>query len=99
MRHAATIDTARLGARRAVTLPGLAVTVGEQIAALRKVAGDKVVARIRRQPDPFIEAIVAGWPRNFAPKRALGLGFKADASFEEIIRIHIEDELGGKWVN
>jgi D-erythronate 2-dehydrogenase len=96
MLHAAGIDLAKVGPRRAVTMPGLAVTVGEQIAALRKVAGDKVVARIRRQPDPFIETIVAGWPRNFAPKRALGLGFKADASFEEIIRDHIEDELGGK---
>ena len=96
MLHAAAIDLAKVGPRRAVTMPGLAVTVGEQIAALRKVAGDKVVARIRREPDPFIEQIVAGWPRNFAPKRALGLGFKADASFEEIIRIHIEDELGGR---
>jgi nucleoside-diphosphate-sugar epimerase len=96
MLHAAGIDLARVGPRRAVTMPGLAVTVGEQIAALRKVAGDKVVARIRRQPDPFIEAIVAGWPRNFDPKRALALGFKADASFEEIIRNHIEDELCGK---
>ena len=96
MQHAAGIDLAKVGPRRAVTMPGLAVTVGEQIAALRKVAGDKVVARIRREPDPFIEAIVAGWPRNFAPKRALALGFKADASFEEIIRIHIEDELAGK---
>ena len=96
MLHAATIDTAKLGPRRAVTMPGLAVTVGEQIAALRKVAGDKVVARIRREPDPFIEKIVAGWPRKFSPKRALELGFKPDASFEDIIRIHIEDELGGK---
>ena len=96
MLHAAGIDLAKVGPRRAVTMPGLAVTVGEQIAALRKVAGDKVVARIRRQPDPFIETIVAGWPRNFAPERALGLGFKADASFEDIIRHHIEDELGGK---
>jgi nucleoside-diphosphate-sugar epimerase len=96
MLRAAGIDLAKVGPRRALTMPGLAVTVGEQIAALRKVAGDKVVARIRRQPDPFIEAIVAGWPRNFAPKRALGLGFKADASFEEIVRHHIEDELGGK---
>jgi D-erythronate 2-dehydrogenase len=96
MLHAAGIDLAKVGPRRALTMPGLAVTVGEQIAALRKVAGDKVVARIRRQPDPFIEAIVAGWPRNFAPKRALALGFKADASFAEIIRHHIEDELGGK---
>src|ERR1043165_9940585 len=87
MLHAASLDLARLGWRRALTMPGLAVTVGEQIAALRKVAGDKVVARIRRVPDPFVETIVAGWPRNFAPKRAIALGFKADASFEEIIRI------------
>jgi D-erythronate 2-dehydrogenase len=94
--HAAALDLAKVGPRRALTMPGLAVTVGEQIAALRKVAGDKVVARIRRQPDPFIEAIVAGWPRNFAPKRAVELGFKADASFEDIVRHHVEDELGGK---
>jgi nucleoside-diphosphate-sugar epimerase len=77
-------------------MPGLAVTVGAQIAALRKVAGEKVAARIRREPDPFIEQIVAGWPRNFAANRALGLGFKPDASFEDIIRTHIEDELGGR---
>ena len=77
-------------------MPGVSVTVGEQIAALKKVAGDKVAARIRREPDPFIESVVAGWPRNFAPARALSLGFKADASFEDIIRIHIEDELGGR---
>jgi D-erythronate 2-dehydrogenase len=96
MRHAATIDTAKVGPRRALTMPGLAVTVGEQIAALKKVAGDRVVARIRREPDPFIEQIVAGWPRKFAAKRALDLGFKPDASFEDIIRIHIEDELGGR---
>jgi D-erythronate 2-dehydrogenase len=96
MRHAATIDTAKVGPRRALTMPGLAVTVGEQIAALRKVAGDKVVARIRHEPDPFIEQIVAGWPRRFTPTRALELGFRPDQSFEEIIRIHIEDELGGR---
>jgi nucleoside-diphosphate-sugar epimerase len=96
MLHAATLDTARLGARRALSMPGLAVTVGEQMAALRKVAGDKVAARIRREPDPFIEKIVAGWPRKFAPVRALELGFKADNSFEEIVGIHIEDELGGR---
>ena len=96
MLHAALLDLARLGWRRALAMPGLAVTVGEQIAALRKVAGDKVVARIRRMPDPFVEGIVVGWPRKFQPTRALELGFKADTSFEEIIRIHIEDELGGK---
>ena len=94
--HAATIDGAKLGPRRNLSMPGVSVTVGEQIAALGKVAGDKVVARIRREPDPFIEQIVAGWPRNFDPKRAVSLGFRADKSFEDIIRVHIEDELGGK---
>ena len=96
MLHAATLDTAQLGHRRGLTLPGLAVTVGEQIAALRKVAGDKVVARMRREPDPFIEKIVAGWPRKFNARRAIELGFLPDDSFEQIIRIHIEDELGGR---
>ncbi|WP_127091757.1 D-erythronate dehydrogenase [Aquabacter cavernae] len=94
--HAATLDTAPMGARRSLTMPGLAVTVGEQIEALRRVAGDKAVALIRRQPDPVIETIVAGWPRRFNAARALALGFTAEASFDEIIRIHIEDELGGK---
>ena len=96
LRHAAAMDLAAVGPRRALTMPGLAVTVAEQIAALRNVAGDAVVSRIRREPDPFVERIVAGWPRRFDARRALALGFKPDASFEEIVRIHIEDELGGR---
>lgn len=96
MLHAASIDTASVGARRAITMPGLAVTVAEQIDSLRDVAGDKVVARIRREPDQFIQKMVAGWPRKFNAKRALQLGFQPDASFAEIIRIHIEDELQGQ---
>jgi len=93
--HAATMDSAMIGARRAITLPGLSCTVGEQIAALRKVGGDQVVARIRHAPDATIQRIVAGWPQNFDAKRAVSLGFKAESTFEEILRVHIEDELGG----
>jgi nucleoside-diphosphate-sugar epimerase len=96
--HAGTMDTARIGPRRNLTMPGISATVGEQIAALKRVAGEKVAARIRREPDPFIVGIVAGWPRNFDPKRALELGFTtAEKSFDDIIRIHIDDELGGKF--
>jgi nucleoside-diphosphate-sugar epimerase len=73
--HAATIDSAAVGPRRNLTMPGLSATVGEQIAALKRVAGDKVAARIKREPDPFIMGIVDGWPRNFEPKRAIKLGF------------------------
>jgi nucleoside-diphosphate-sugar epimerase len=98
--HAATMDSAAAGARRNLTMPGLSATVGEQIAALKRVAGEKVAGRIRREPDPFIIGIVEGWPRNFEAKRARQLGFTtAEKSFDDIIRIHIEDELGGKFVN
>jgi len=92
--HASKINSELLGARRNLSMPGVSVTVGEQIAALRKVAGDKVAALIRHKPDPVIMKIVEGWPRNFDPRRALELGFRADDSFEQIIRIHIEDEHG-----
>ncbi|NKI56948.1 SDR family oxidoreductase [Labrenzia sp. PO1] len=94
--HAAKLDTGRLGPRRTVTLPGLSATVGEQIEALRRVAGEKVVSLIRREPDETIVQIVDGWPRNFDARRALDLGFQAETSFDDIIRIHIEDELEGR---
>ncbi len=94
--HAAELDAARLGPRINLTMPGVCCTVAEQIAALRRVVGDKVASRIRREPDPLVERIVAGWPRRFDPAGALALGFKAEASFDDIIRVHIEDELGGK---
>ena len=91
--QAATLDTAKLDNRRTLTLPGLSCTVAEQIEALRRVAGNDAVKLIRREPDETINKIVSGWPRNFDPKRALALGFKAENSFEDIIRVHLEDEL------
>ncbi|HYR35883.1 MAG TPA: D-erythronate dehydrogenase [Burkholderiales bacterium] len=94
--HAARMDTGQLGARRSLTMPGVSATVGEQIEALRRAAGDAAVRRIRDEPDATIMRIVEGWPRNFDARRASALGFRADASFDEIIRIHIEDELGQK---
>ena len=94
--HAAGLDRAKLGPRINLNMPGVTCTVGEQIEALRRIAGDKVAARIRREPDPLIVRIVDGWPHRFDPKRALELGFRGESSFDEIIRIHIDEDLGGK---
>ena len=94
--HAAGLTREQLGDRINLTMPGVCCTVGEQFAALKRVAGDKVAARIRRAPDPLVERIVAGWPSRFDARRALALGFTVEGSFDEIIRAHIEDELGGK---
>ncbi len=94
--HAAGLDCEQLAGRVNLTMPGVCCTVGEQIESLRRIAGDKVASRIRREPDPLIARIVAGWPSRFDPRRALALGFRAEASFDEIIHVHIADELGGK---
>lgn len=93
--HAAALELARLGPRRNLNMPGLSATVGEEIAALRRFGGDKAVALIRRERDPAIDKIVAGWPRDFDAERARSLGFVAETSFDEIVRTHVEDELGG----
>jgi len=94
--HAAGLAAGRLGARINLTMPGLCCTVGEEIAALARVAGVDVARRIRREPDAAIARIVAGWPQNFDARRATALGFRAETSFDVIIRAHIEDVLGGR---
>jgi D-erythronate 2-dehydrogenase len=94
--HAAGLTREQFGARINLTMPGVCCTVGEQIAALRRIAGDKVAGRIRREPDELIMRIVNGWPSRFEARRALALGFRVEAAFDDIIRAHIEDELGGK---
>jgi nucleoside-diphosphate-sugar epimerase len=97
--HGAGLTRAQLGDRINLIMPGVCCTVAEQIEALRRVAGDKVAARIRRQSDELVQRIVAGWPSRFDPKRALALGFTVEKTFDDIIRAHIEDELGGKIAN
>ena len=78
-----------------LSMPGLAVTIAEQIEALRTVAGNDAVALIRREPNPGIVRIVDGWVRGLDASRAESLGFTAEKSFEAMVRAHIEDELGG----
>ena len=95
LEHAATMDTAALGPRRNLTMPGLSATVADQIEALRQVAGDDAVALIRHEPDEMVARIVAGWPRDFDTARAREAGFRAEGSFREIIEIYIEDEMDG----
>ncbi len=94
--HAAGLTREQLGPRINLTMPGVCCTVAEQIESLRRIAGDKVAARIRRSPDELVARIVAGWPHRFDARRALALGFYPENNFDEIIRIHIDEDLDGK---
>jgi nucleoside-diphosphate-sugar epimerase len=94
--HAAGLTREQLGPHVSLAMPGVCCTVAEQIEALKRIAGPKVAARIRREPDELVMRIVAGWSERIDAKRAPALGFTAETSFDDIIRAHIGDELGGK---
>jgi nucleoside-diphosphate-sugar epimerase len=79
------------GVTRVLNLPGISVTAGEMVAALERVAGPEVASRVRWQPDERISRMVAGWPGAFNPQRALSMGFRGDASFDDIVRAYVEE--------
>jgi D-erythronate 2-dehydrogenase len=93
--HAFELPAEAFGMARMLALPGITVSIGAMADALAEIGGEHVVRRIRWQPDPVIQKIVAGWPARFDARRARAMGFKADASIGEIVRAHLEDELGG----
>jgi nucleoside-diphosphate-sugar epimerase len=94
--HAASLTREQLGPRINLAMPGVCCTVAEQIESLTRVAGAKVATRIRREPDQLVMRIVSGWSERIDAKRAAALGFTAEATFDDIVRAHIEDELAGK---
>jgi len=91
--HAATLESGALERCRCLTMPGVSETVGGQIAALRRIAGDAVADRVKWQLDPAIDRIVQTWPARFAPELGPALGMRADPDFDSIVRAYIADEL------
>lgn len=79
------------GPRTALNLPAVSTTAGEIAAALARVAGAEVAARIDWVPDAAITRIVASWPAGMNARRAAGLGLHADASYDDIIRAHMRE--------
>lgn len=87
--HAAGLTQDAVGAETTITLPGVSVTVAEMVAALARLAGEAVAARVRPAPDPAIETIVSSWPGEIRCPRALSLGFEADADFDALLARHM----------
>jgi nucleoside-diphosphate-sugar epimerase len=91
--HALAISGEAFGASRSLQLPGFSVSVGEMAQAVRRAGGEAAHALIRWQPDPTIQAIVAGWPPTLAAPRAEALGFGHDRDIDEVVAAFIEDDL------
>ena len=92
--RAAAVDDATWGSRTALTLPSLTTTPREMARALDRVAGAGLSDLIDWDVDPAVEAIVGTWPARFSTPRAQGLGLRADASFDDVVRDHLADNPG-----
>ncbi|MCZ8309319.1 MAG: NAD-dependent epimerase/dehydratase family protein [Magnetospirillum sp.] len=80
------------GWNRTLLLPSLDITVREMAEGLRRAAGEAAYALIDWKHDPAIAKIVAGWPARMAAKRAVAMGFAADASIDEMIENYRRDD-------
>jgi nucleoside-diphosphate-sugar epimerase len=89
--HAHESPSAAWGRQRAVSLPGLTVSVREMLEALRQVGGEAAVQRVRFAPDERIAKIVYGWPACFDAVRARALGFTADSDIASIVRAYAKE--------
>lgn len=90
--HAWELPPEAWGTQRWLNLPGITASVAQMVEALRRVAGDKVAARVVYKADARIQGIVQTWPVNFRTPRALELGFKPDSDVDSVIRDYVADE-------
>ncbi|HZH25879.1 MAG TPA: D-erythronate dehydrogenase [Azospirillaceae bacterium] len=83
------------GGDRTVNLPGLTVSVAQQLDALRRAGGDTAVQRVRFEPDARVRAIVDTWPTRYETVRGTALGFERDADVDAIVQAFVADDLAG----
>ncbi|HEY3048950.1 MAG TPA: D-erythronate dehydrogenase [Polaromonas sp.] len=92
--RAAQASSREWGARTAVNLPALTVTVRDMAAALERVAGPAATALLDWDIDEGITAIVGNWPSRVQTTRASVLGLRADDNFEDVIRDYVRENPG-----
>ncbi len=90
--HAAGLRSADIGPRRTFTMPGVECTVAQQIEALERAAGPGATALIDHAHNPEIARIIGSWPRAFTCDTATALGFQAEATPDDLIRVYLEDD-------
>lgn len=87
------VDGDGLGNDRAVNLQNRSYSVSEMIEAVARVAAKRNIqlGAISVEPDPTIEAIVAGWAADIDCSRAEELGLPIDESLDQVIEDYIDD--------
>jgi nucleoside-diphosphate-sugar epimerase len=71
---------------RVLCMPGIGVTVQDMFDSLARVGGEDKLKYITEKDDEGLKRILYSWPGTYDNTRALGLGFKRDGSFDDIVR-------------
>lgn len=87
--HAATTDTARLGARRVVQMPALRLSMQDVVDALARAHGADRRALVRYEPQDPVQRLFASYPPLHTP-RAESLGFRHDGTADALVRRAME---------
>lgn len=89
--HGYELEAQALDCGRAINLNGLSVTVDEMLASLRRIVGDEAAGRVSFQPDQAVIDIVNSWPGDFYAGYAQRLGFRANATFDEMVHEYLAE--------
>ncbi|KAH0846861.1 hypothetical protein FOPE_12199 [Fonsecaea pedrosoi] len=76
--------------RRAVNVPGFAVTMQDMMDALEQVGGKEKLALVKEEPVPEAQSLLYSWADDFDNSLGLSLGMKQDTSFLQSCREYIE---------
>ena len=83
------------GASRSLLLSGISVPAGEMVAAMERQGRDAGLdlGSVIWEPDAHIQSIVDGWPKGSRGEKSESLGIRCDASFDDIVKAFIEDDV------
>jgi nucleoside-diphosphate-sugar epimerase len=90
--HAHDLPSSAWGPNRALTLPGITISVKDGVEALRRIAGDEVAARVVFKPVERIQTMIRTFPARFSAARAIAMGFSADSGIDAIVKDYIASE-------
>ena len=76
--------------RRAVNVPGFAVTVQDMLDALEEVGGKEALQFVREEEVPEMQSLLYSWADDFDNSLDLSLGMKQDTSFVNSVRDYVQ---------
>lgn len=76
--------------RRAINMPGFAVSVQDMMDALELIGGKDKLALVHEKEVPEIQGVLYSWADDFDNSLAISLGMKQDTSFVQSVRDYVE---------